>query len=356
MVNNMKSSTVAPPITWFGSKSRLVKQIVNYFPKHNTFVDVFGGSGAILLGKKPSKVEVYNDINQKLVSLFKVLSDKTKTNELIRRLEYTPYSRNEFKTCRDNIDSISDEIELARMMIVVQRQSYGGLAQSWSHCVDTSAAGYSASVRKFHAGIERLKDIHYRIRRTQIENLPWNLILDKYGRKNTLFYLDPPYIHDTRVAGGYEYEMSNIDHIQLVNKLLQIKGNVVLSGYKHEIYNPLEDANWKRIEIEAVAFTGKHRSESTRTECLWLSPKCLEKQTIINELAMLNNEYSNRQIAAYKIHNQRVQTSESLITSAIKSLKKLGLKVTKSEVSKITGISRVHISRRYQYLFDKLGV
>ena len=58
----MKREIISPPITWFGSKSRLVKKIVSYFPKHTTFVDAFGGSGAILLGKRPSKVEVYPNV------------------------------------------------------------------------------------------------------------------------------------------------------------------------------------------------------------------------------------------------------------------------------------------------------
>lgn len=92
-----KYKVIKPPVTWFGSKSRLVKEIVKYFPEHQTYVDVFGGSGAVLLGKRPSKVEVYNDINKKMASLFNVLSDKQKTKELIHRLELTPYSRDFFK-------------------------------------------------------------------------------------------------------------------------------------------------------------------------------------------------------------------------------------------------------------------
>ena len=55
---------VPPPVTWFGSKSRLVKEIVKHFPDHQTYVDVFGGSGAVLLGKKPSKVEVDGRISK----------------------------------------------------------------------------------------------------------------------------------------------------------------------------------------------------------------------------------------------------------------------------------------------------
>ena len=189
---------IAPPVTWFGSKSRVVKHITKQFPEHHTFVDVFGGSGAVLLGKRPSKVEVYNDLNHNMVTLFRVLASPTKTRKLIRLLELTPYSREEFYRCQQEINQVTDEIERARQVIVLQRQSHGGLGKNWSYCVNASVAGYSASVRKFHAGIERLPDITRRIRKVQVEHLPWRDLMVRYDRPETLFYLDPPYVPETR--------------------------------------------------------------------------------------------------------------------------------------------------------------
>lgn len=350
----MKNQIVSPPITWLGSKSRLVKKITTYFPKHTTFVDVFGGSAAILLGKKPSKVEVYNDINKKLVTLFNVLADRDKTTELIRRLEYTPYGRTEFDFCRDNINIVSDDIEVARMLIVSQRQSHGGFAKSWGTCIDSQASGCSAVVRKFHAGIARLKEVHYRIRRVQIENLSWTEILKKYDRDNTLFYLDPPYIHSTRVDGDYEHELTDAEHKKLVTTLLKISGKAILSGYYHKIYKPLEDSGWERIEIDTVAYCSSMQTKNKRTECLWISPNCKDKLNPLNSPTALNvSNYTKNQLQVYGVHQARVDASTTLIRDAILSLKKLKKKVTKTEVARITGISRVHISRRYEYLFNK---
>ena len=352
MLNNMKNNFTSPPITWFGSKSRLVKKITAYFPKHTAFVDVFGGSGAVLLGKKPSKVEVYNDINKKLVALFHVLADKVKTRELIKRLEYTPYSRAEFEFCRDNIDLITDEIELAKMMLVIQRQSHGGNGKNWSYSIDDYAAGCSSGVRKFHAGIERLKDVHYRIRRVQVENLSWQELLNKYDRLNTLFYLDPPYIRETRIDGGYEHELTNADHEKLVKTLLNITGKAVLSGYSHPLYTPLEAAGWQKIEIESLAYSSDSRNK--RVECLWLSPNCKEPEVENSKIDLLSVlDYTENQLQIYGVHKQRVDDSTRLIQDAIKSLKKRGERITKAEVARMTGISRVHISRRYSDLFDE---
>ncbi|CDL86683.1 DNA adenine methylase [Xenorhabdus cabanillasii] len=341
---------VSPPVTWFGSKSRLVKKIVKYFPEHQTYVDVFGGSGAVLLGKRPSKVEVYNDLNKKMTSLFNVLSDKRKTQELIRRLELTPYSRDMFKSAAVSIDNETDEIELAKLMIVIQRQSHGGLAKQWSYCVDAPAGGYSASVRKFHAGIERLPNVQARMRKVQIENLCFTDLIPRYDRPGTLFYLDPPYVPDTRINGKYENEMTLDDHHALIDLLLKSSGMFVLSGYQTPVYQPLESAGWKRVDIETYASTSKTRTK--RTECLWISPNCMIKNHIPEYRDIdKNSDLTNRQKTALRVHRHRREQSESVIKEAIYSLKRMKKKVTKVGVSRMTGISREHITRHYGHLF-----
>lgn len=350
-MSNQRYVPIPPPVTWFGSKSRIVKSIVKEFHQHQTFVDVFGGSGAVLLGKPPSKVEVYNDLNGKMVTLFRVLSDAKKAAELKRALELTPYSRTVFDESRAQIDGLTDEIEIAKSMIVIQRQSHGGLGKQWSYCVDAPAAGYSASVRKFHAGIDRLVDVSKRFRKVQVENLDWADVLDRYDREQTLFYLDPPYVPDTRVNGRYEYELDVSDHEALVDKVLSLRGMCVLSGYAHDVYRPLEESGWVRVEIDVVAPTSKTRSK--RTECLWISPKRAINATCVSELASPQSGATGRALAAYRTHLVRVRESEEKIVVAIKTLRRIGSKPTKAEVSRMTGISRVHLSRRYSHLWDE---
>ncbi len=339
---------ISPPVTWFGSKSRLAKQITNHFPPHQTFVDVFGGSGAILLAKPPSKVEVYNDLNVKLVTLFRVLSDPLKSKKLEHLLTLTPYSRAEFERCQQEIDFTDNDIEIARQFMVIQRQSHGGLGIQWSYCVGASAAGYSASVRKFHAGIERLPAVAQRIRKVQIENLHWNDVLTRYDRDATLFYLDPPYVPETRTNGQYEHEMTLDDHAQLVEKLIRLKGHVVLSGYTHPVYEPLESFGWKRVNMDVIASTSQHRSR--RIESLWISPGH-EASAQRAAITSVPDGQTKRQAGAYQTHGIRVHQSEKQINEAIQSLKRTKKTITKTEVSRITGISRVHLSRRYSYLF-----
>lgn len=84
---------VRSPVTWFGGKSRLASKIIAQFPEHHTYCEVFGGSGAVLLAKEPSKVEVFNDVDDSLVNLFRVLRDSELCRQLQRACESTLYAR-----------------------------------------------------------------------------------------------------------------------------------------------------------------------------------------------------------------------------------------------------------------------
>lgn len=158
--------SVQPPLTWFGGKSKLASKIIAQFPPHQAYCEPFGGSAAVLLAKKPSKVEVYNDIDGGLVNLFQVLRDPALFRRLQVSLDHTLYARSEFELAKEPTE---DTVERARRFIVRQRQSHSGLGQYWSYCIENTCKGMSSAVRRWHSGIERLPLIHKRIKRVQIE-------------------------------------------------------------------------------------------------------------------------------------------------------------------------------------------
>jgi hypothetical protein len=91
------SALKRPPIRYHGSKWRLAPWIISHFPKHQAYVEFFGGGAAVLLRKTRSRVEVYNDLDVQVVNLFRVLRDRTSQAELIRLISLTPFSRDEFE-------------------------------------------------------------------------------------------------------------------------------------------------------------------------------------------------------------------------------------------------------------------
>ena len=351
MVKPKKEPELRSPISYFGAKQKLSKRIIQLFPKHQVFVDVFCGSGAILLAKRASPVEVINDINGHITTLFRVIANPTKARALVERLNATPYSLDEFNLAKNNMneDGIND-IELARRVMVVHRQSRDGTGRDWSYATSNSVGGASESVSKFRRGVSRIPAMTERLKRVQIENRSWEKILDLYDSENTLFYLDPPYLKELRSAsGGYAHEMSIDEHKKLVQRLLSIKGHCILSGYAHPTYDKtLLGEGWKRVDFKVVAHTSHNRS--SRTECVWISPGAV-RQVNKGAVTFTHPNETGRQASARRTHKIRTDETERLLKDAISSLKKTGQNVTQTAVAAISGVSRPQISRRYRHLF-----
>ncbi len=256
----------------------MASKINNIIPEHKLYVEVFGGGGHLLFKKEKSEIEVYNDIDSGLTSFFKVLRDKAKANELHRRLVLTLHSREEFLNCRDTWQDEVDEIERVRKWYVHLMQSFSGNCSSWSHSKTVSRRGMSQATSKYLSNIDdNLPLAVERFRTVQVENMDYKDLIKKYDTKDTLFYLDPPYIHNTRkMTFKYNYELTDNEHKELVGILLNIKGKAILSGYDNEIYNELIDNGWEKFNL------GEFSERSTKTnmtkkqkrqEFLWVNFK-----------------------------------------------------------------------------------
>jgi DNA adenine methylase len=335
---------ISSPVTWHGGKSKLSAKIVGYFPEHQTYVEPFGGSAAVLLAKKPSKVEVYNDLDGGLVNLFQVLRNATLYRRLRRALDRTRYARAEFFLSKEPSD---DPVESARRFIVRQRQSRGGLGERWSYCVGDSRGGMSSAVARWQTGLDQLPSVHERFRHVQIECEDWRTILTRYQGRKTLFYIDPPYLPETRTGGKYQYELSERDHRELVARILASRSMFVLSGYANETYKPLEKAGWMRVDFEVRAFSSDRRTR--RTECLWLSPSIT---TCSGNGQKVLTPVEKMKAGAHHTHDVRVGQTTKKTVRAIERLLKCGKKPTKAAVARMVEVSRGHLSRRYKHLFE----
>lgn len=252
---------------------------------HRFYCEPFGGGASILMNKGPVDVETYNDLDSGLYNFFMVLADIDKFAKFKRRVEALPYSRDLYNQCRASWADEPDIIKRVAMWFVVARQSFSGsFGASWSSAVAAGRRGMAMTCSTWLSCLDKLPDIHNRLQRVQIENSDWRIILDRYDTPDTLFYLDPPYIPETRSAGNYCHELTSEDHVELVDKLLSIQGKAALSGYSHPIYKPLDDAGWACHKWEtacyAVARTratglqgkGASLDKQPRTECLWVKP------------------------------------------------------------------------------------
>ena len=229
----------------------MVKKLLPLIPQHKIYVEVFGGGASILFAKEPSPVEVYNDLNSDLVNFFRVLRDPQKFAEFHRLVSLTPYSREEYNFCRKTWESSEDDVERAYRWFVVARMSFGGIfGNGWGYAVTASSRGMSKITSAWLSAIDMLPEIHERMMRVQIDNDDFRIIIPRYDTPDTCFYMDPPYVPETRKSQDvYKYEMTLQDHQDLVAMLLDVKGAVILSGYRHDTHTPLELAGWTRHDF-----------------------------------------------------------------------------------------------------------
>jgi DNA adenine methylase len=144
------------PLKWYGGKTRLTGKLIPLIPEHETYVEVFGGSAALLFAKDRSKLEVINDVHSGLVNFYRVLRDPERSIRLKELLDLTPFSREEFLSCRDTWRDCDDEVEKAYRWFVMMRQSYGGIGKTFGNSVTDGSNGSGSATRGFLSSIDGL--------------------------------------------------------------------------------------------------------------------------------------------------------------------------------------------------------
>lgn len=260
------SEPTRPILRWHGGKWILAPWIIQNLPVHRTYVEPFGGAASVLIRKRRSYAEIYNDLDGEVVNLFRVVRDNGA--ELVRQLELTPFARNEFF---GSYEASPDPMEQARRTVTRSFMGFGSNAhnQNTGFRCNSNRSGTTPAHdwRNYPDALSRLID---RLRGVCIENKDAVSVMRQHDGADTVHYVDPPYVLSTRADEKHDYrhEMTDADHAALADVLHSLVGRVVLSGYAGGLYDKLF-SGWRRIERAAHA-----DGAAKRTECLWLSPNC----------------------------------------------------------------------------------
>lgn len=259
-----------PVLRWHGGKWRLAPWILAHCPAHRVYVEPFGGAASVLIRKERSYAEIYNDLDQGAVNLFRILRDSARASQLHTALKLTPFARVEFEESYEDTD---DEIELARRLVIRSFMGFGsnghnaaektGFRSNSNRSGTTPAHDWANYAHLLPVLVDRLTGI-------VVECRDACEVMTIHDGAETLHYVDPPYMWETRStsmprSGCYAHEMDREGHARLLKHLKHLKGMVVLSGYPHAVYDE-ELAGWERIETAALADGAK-----ARTEVLWLN-------------------------------------------------------------------------------------
>jgi DNA adenine methylase len=259
-----------PALKYHGGKHFLAKWIISMLPGCDVYVEPFLGGGNVLLRKRPSPIEIAGDLNPDLIGFYRCL--KNQTQELIDRLRSIPYCRESFEwACA--MDVHLAPLEAAVKFAVKTRMSRGALGKTlaWS---DRPRGGQPGDVNAWKTLRDKLPDNARRLQRVELHHGEALDLIVRFDSPDTLFYLDPPYMHCTRSApNAYRFEMTDEDHIRLLGAILKVQGMVVISGYRTPLYDDVLHT-WERHESSMPNHSGQGKQKQSRTEVLWLNPAC----------------------------------------------------------------------------------
>lgn len=207
------------PLSYIGGKNRLAQRIIEIFPPHKTYVEAFAGGAQVFFHKEPSSVEVLNDLDGEIVNFFRVC--QYHHEELIRYFRFALVSRKSFELQKAADPATLTDIQRAARYFYLLKNSFASLVRHPNY--------HWHVVQKPGFNLEKLPELfektHKRMERVQVECLPYEEILKRFDRPETLFYLDPPYFGRKL----YRYNFETADFEKLEAHLRDLRGKFVLS-------------------------------------------------------------------------------------------------------------------------------
>lgn len=260
--------TTRPAIKCHGGKFYLCKWILSHFPEgfeNMTYVEPYCGGSNVFFNKPKSKIEVINDIDTGIIQIYRALRDES--SEFVRRLKICKYCEKTFQQALKNKQT-EDYLEHAVNEFILRRMSRGGLrkAFAWS---DRQRGGKPGDINAWETSLKSLPELSEKLQEAFIFNKPALEVIKSFNSSNTLLYVDPPYLQDTRVSKNvYSFEITEGDHIDLANALKKFPGKVMISGYSSPLYNKLYKG-WKICKRKVANHASQQKTKTTKTEIIW---------------------------------------------------------------------------------------
>jgi DNA adenine methylase len=261
-------------LRYFGGKWAIAPWVLRHLPPHRIYVEPFGGAASVLMRKTRSEIEVYNDLDSEIVSLFRVIQDPMQCAALMRKLRRTPYARAEFDQA---FMSSTDPVVTAQRTIIRAYLSFHHASVFDPRKRSFADARHRTGSGRGKAGEwvtypRSLVAVRRRLQGVVIECRDALAVIKAQDTPQTLHFVDPPYVPSTRSDTGYRHELTTQQHVELLEVLLGCKGMVVLAGYPSALYDEML-VGWRRVERAHFA-VGVLRQP--RTEVLWISPRAAD--------------------------------------------------------------------------------
>lgn len=245
----MRPVNPALPIApYIGGKRNLARRVCQVIETidHDGYAEAFVGMGGVFLRRQQApKVEVINDLNRDVATLFRVL--QRHYIAFLEMLRFQLSSRAEFERLMATDPETLTDLERAARFLYVQRTAFGGRVSGRNFGVSSRNPG-RFDVTRLGAMLEA---VHDRLAAVTIECLPWEKFIPRYDRPGMLFYLDPPYWGS---EGDYGKAMfGRDDFAALADSLQALQGRFLLSI--NDVPQIRELFSWAKIEAVETTYT-----------------------------------------------------------------------------------------------------
>lgn len=254
-----------PVLKYPGAKWGIADWIISFFPKHHSYLEPFFGSGGVFFRKGRSNIETINDLDGEVVNLFDCI--RADPEKLACYVFFTPYSREIYNRAYSS-DIPEDQYERAMRLLIRCNMGHGfrttGEKVGWKRDVAGRERAYAAKAWCDHLP-DIIIDTAERLKGVQIECTPAASLISSFNSKDVLIYCDPPYLLSTRRGKQYRCEMTENDHLQLLDVLKNHKGPMLISGYPSEMYD-YELKGWHKETTTTTDLLSQ-----VKREVLWMN-------------------------------------------------------------------------------------
>lgn len=282
--------TLTQPLKWHGGKSYLADKIIGLMPPRVKnpnapaaddpgwvhYVEPYFGGGAVLLAQDPEGIsEVVCDKNSDVTLFWRVLQLPEQFNAFERQMQSMPFSEFEYRGSKARLKApFMESTRRACEFFVSCRQSLAGRMDSFAPLSRTrTRRGMNEQASAWMNTVNGLRDVHERLSRVVILHGEALDVIRQQDGERTLFYLDPPYLHETRATTGeYQFEMTDVEHRALLETIAAIRGRFLLSGYSSRLYEEFEEKHgWNRATFAIPNNAASGKVKRTMAECVWMN-------------------------------------------------------------------------------------
>lgn len=274
-------------LSYIGGKSKIGKWIVPFIPNDiETYVEPFSGMFWVFfnmdLSNYPNlKKVVYNDFNPLNYNLYKCIQNPT---ELLRAINNIPCQQlgventpeiykqqfNQFQTeiFNQGFTCNVPDYETAAKYAYVLTQVFSGSKPETSSFIDLKGK-YKSKYLTFRDKLSKKEWVDHFIAITDVENLDFQEVIEKYDSEKTYFYTDPPYWKTENYYSNHDFDRN--DHERLAEVLKKIKGKFSLSYYDFEILHqwfPETEFKWEKKQFAKAAAAKKGTKQNMGEELL----------------------------------------------------------------------------------------